>query len=498
MINALKVSIGGSISSFKTTSNSLISLSRDIKKVHFLPFDLLKASLETGRQFQLPLYHNSHTTPILSSLFFSLSLYPLSLYPPELIKGKQRTMKQQEAASVMKLFNDQLRLGSLLSNFLLIGLGFALGIFVSNYLMINVSFDSHVTQFSTSSSPPTELINVSITSPSVQETPSPPPPAPVALQPKKRVGLTDYLKPPETMHDLYEEELLWRASMAPRIDNFPYERIPKVAFMFLVRGPLPFAPLWEKFFKGNDGLYSIYVHTHPSFNETESPDSVFYNRRIPSKEVGWGQFNLIEAERRLLANALLDFSNQRFVLLSESCIPLFNFSTVYSYLINSTKTFVEVYDDPSGVGRGRYNQQMKPLVEIEQWRKGSQWFEMDRNLAIEIVSDRTYYQLFQWFCNGACYADEHYIPTFVNIRFPNTNANRNPTWVDWSGGGAHPTMYYRTDVTTEFLERLRSGTTCEYNGNTTNICHLFARKFYPDTLNRLLRFAPTIMGFNQE
>lgn len=56
-------------------------------------------------------------------------------------------------------------------------------------------------------------------------------------------------------------------------------------------------------------------------------------------EVTWGQPNMMEAERRLLANALLDFSNQvlffclslanalldfsnqRFVLLPESCIP---------------------------------------------------------------------------------------------------------------------------------------------------------------------------------
>ena len=38
------------------------------------------------------------------------------------------------------------------------------------------------------------------------------------------------------------------------------------------------------------------------------------------QEVGWGKVNMIEAERRLLANALLDTSNERFVLVSEACI----------------------------------------------------------------------------------------------------------------------------------------------------------------------------------
>jgi hypothetical protein len=51
-------------------------------------------------------------------------------------------------------------------------------------------------------------------------------------------------------------------------------------------------------------------------------------------------------------------------------------------------------------------------------------------------------------------------------------------------------------VTFDFLERLRFGSTCEYNGKTTNVCHLFARKFTPHALDRLLRFAPKLMQFN--
>jgi hypothetical protein len=38
--------------------------------------------------------------------------------------------------------------------------------------------------------------------------------------------------------------------------------------MFLTKGPVLLAPLWEKFFKGNEGLFSIYIHPNPSFDET--------------------------------------------------------------------------------------------------------------------------------------------------------------------------------------------------------------------------------------
>jgi len=214
------------------------------------------------------------------------------------------------------------------------------------------------------------------------------------------------------------------------------------------------------------------------------------------QEVKWGENSMIEAERRLLANALLDFSNHRFVLLSESCIPLFNFSTIYNYLMNSKKTFVEAYDLESAVGRGRYNNKMSPLIKLSQWRKGSQWFQIDRSLALHIVSDKLYFSMFKNYCNPPCYSDEHYLPTLVSIKFWRRNSNRTLTWVDWSKGGPHPSKFIRTDVTIDFLERLRFGSTCEYNGKTTNICHLFARKFTPHALDRLLRFAPKLMQFN--
>ncbi|XP_061355279.1 glycosyltransferase BC10-like [Gastrolobium bilobum] len=226
----------------------------------------------------------------------------------------------------------------------------------------------------------------------------------------------------------------------------------------------------------------------PSSNESATTASKL--------EVKWGENSMIEAERRLLANALLDFSNQRFVLLSESCIPLFNFSTIYTYLMNSTKTFVEAYDLPGDVGRGRYSPKMRPQVKLSQWRKGSQWFQIDRALAIGIVSDRQYFPVFKKYCNPEYYSDEHYLPTLVSIKYWKRNSNRTLTWVDWSRGGPHLSRYIRPHVTFDFLDKLRYGSSCEYNGQRTNVCHLFARKFTPHALDRLLRFAPKIMQFN--
>ncbi|XP_047333229.1 glycosyltransferase BC10-like [Impatiens glandulifera] len=375
------------------------------------------------------------------------------------------------------------------ANLLLFVSGLSIGFILTSYLNTNFSLDLHVTQLSLSTSPtPTTFSNPSNAGAGAVSCSS-------SSENKTHLGgLRDHLLD----HDMNDEELMWRASLTPKIKALPFKTVPKLAFLFLTRGPVWLSPLWEKFFKGYDGLYSIYVHSHPGYNQTDHQESgLFHGRRIPSKEVGWGKVNMIEAERRLLANALLDFSNKRFILLSETCIPLFNFSTIYSYFMNTTQNFVESYDLPGPVGRGRYSPNMGPTITIEQWRKGSQWFQMDRDLALEIISDEKFFPIFQNYCKGSCYADEHYMPTFVSSMFWVPNSNRTLTWVDWSRGGPHPSRFVRADVTVELLERLRKGRNCKYNEEDNNICFLFARKFMPNTLDRLLRFAPKIMGFNR-
>jgi hypothetical protein len=296
------------------------------------------------------------------------------------------------------------------------------------------------------------------------------------------------VSPQALLHGISDAELLWRASMVPMRPGMPVRRTPKVAFMFLTVGPLPLAPLWERFFKGHEDRYSIYVHALPSYEPTEQPSSVFFGRHILSREVKWGDITMNDAERRLLANALLDFENERFILLSESCAPLWNFTFTYDYLMNSRESFVGAFDDPGPVGRGRYDPGMAPEVTIEQWRKGAQWFEVNRELAVYIVSDVKYYEKFKRFCTGICYVDEHYIPTMMFVEFRDKISMRSVTAVDWSRGGWHPGSFGRDDAE-GFYQRVRNDRSCLYNGKPDNVCYLFARKFRPESLESLLRFA---------
>jgi hypothetical protein len=96
-----------------------------------------------------------------------------------------------------------------------------------------------------------------------------------------------WARPParSAWHNMSDEELLWAASFEPTRRRGRPSAPGKVAFMFLTRGPLPLAPLWERFFNGAGGreLFSVYVHTTPGYRLDFPPSSPFHRRQVPSK-----------------------------------------------------------------------------------------------------------------------------------------------------------------------------------------------------------------------
>ncbi|XP_008795296.2 glycosyltransferase BC10-like [Phoenix dactylifera] len=313
---------------------------------------------------------------------------------------------------------------------------------------------------------------------------------------KVTMNLKDFLEPCHLMHGMTDKELFWRASMVSKIKKYPFNRVPKVAFMFMTEGPLPFFPLWDRFFRGHQGLFTVYVHAYPGYTLKVPETSFFYDHQIPSEKTKRGSISLVDAQKRLLANALLDLSNERFVLLSESCIPVFNFQTIYNYLINSAYSFVQSNDENPIQGHGSYNSRMAPEIKHSQWREGTWWFEVKRSLAVNIVADNKYYSIFRKYCKITCYPDDSYIPTYLNMLDGILNANRTVTWADWSKRGHHPATYGSEDITEGLIQSIRNnGTICTYNSKPSSVCFLFAMKFSPDALEPLLNLASMVMKF---
>ncbi|KAL0668060.1 hypothetical protein Bca4012_030764 [Brassica carinata] len=298
---------------------------------------------------------------------------------------------------------------------------------------------------------------------------------------------------------------------------------PKIAFLFLARHDLPLDFLWDRFFKGGDERnFSIYVHSTPGFvfDEGTTRSHFFHNRQLKNSiQVVWGEASMIAAERLLLASALEEPSNQRFVLLSDSCVPLYDFGYIYTYLMSSPKSFVDSFLDTKDQ---RYTMKMFPVIPKEKWRKGSQWISLIRSHAEVIVNDDTVFPVFQKFCKRSlpldpsnkwlylkhrrhnCIPDEHYVQTLLTMRgLESEMERRTVTYTTWNllakkaeAKSWHPLtftsdnsgakeieeikkinhVYYETEYRTEW---------CRANSKPVP-CFLFARKFTRGAAMRLL------------
>jgi hypothetical protein len=91
---------------------------------------------------------------------------------------------------------------------------------------------------------------------------------------------------PANSDELFEAFLSARALAAEL--NPDRRSSPKVAFLFLTRGPLYHELLWQKFLQGHEDRYTIYVHASLEgfvYNETTSKAPVFFDRQIKSIKV---------------------------------------------------------------------------------------------------------------------------------------------------------------------------------------------------------------------
>ncbi|XP_059438739.1 glycosyltransferase BC10 [Corylus avellana] len=310
----------------------------------------------------------------------------------------------------------------------------------------------------------------------------------------------------------------------PRIYRHKFEGTPKIAFLFLARRRLPLDFLWDSFFEGADvATFSIYVHSAPGFvfDESTTRSLIFRGRELKNSiQVGWGESTMIAAEKLLLEAALEDPANQRFVLLSDSCVPLYNFSYIYNYVISSPRSFVDSFLDKK---EGRYNPKMSPIIPKRKWRKGSQWITLLRSHAEVIVDDEAILSVFKKFCKRRppldarkgklnlklqkqhnCIPDEHYVQTLLAMSdLEGELERRTLTYTQWNQSatkmenkGWHPFtfdfenagpkqikeiknvnhVYYETEFRTEWCR----------SSSTLVPCFLFARKFSPGAAFRLL------------
>lgn len=237
----------------------------------------------------------------------------------------------------------------------------------------------------------------------------------------------------------------------------PAEAQKKVALLFLTCGDLNHTQLWKSYLAPHLDKFNIYIHPKVPL---EDP---FFAKFTVSKRVQTSWHHHIKAEKILLTQAYENGDNYKFVLLSESCIPLVDAETFYHRLVSDEKSYF--YWTHGGWWNPNHPREITELP--PQYRKGNhQWFTLNRKHAECCVRDSLITNIIAKHPHDS----ESYPATvFAFYGCADEVVNFGFTYVDWSrpgGGGAHPyTFTHVNDVDTEVLR------------NARRAGHLIGRKF---------------------
>lgn len=270
-----------------------------------------------------------------------------------------------------------------------------------------------------------------------------------------------------------------------------YSPSSKIAFLFLSRGELPLEDVWRAFFEyqADPALYTIYVHTQPSFRFSNT--SLFHGKQIKNLiTTKWADSSVVEASKNLYQAALEDPQNEFFCLISESCIPLASFPVWRKHLFSQNLSIVNAC--PFGIENMEGDTRWRPSLDQagfkkEHWRKSAAGIALNRKHAMLVANDTA---LLKAFKSVPC-MDEHFVPSLLAYHGLDneTTCTDGFVKVHWESLiAAHPKSFSKMEITPALFDFMQTpvgdGRQRGFNMQCSGIeglCHFTGRKF-PSTV----------------
>jgi hypothetical protein len=198
----------------------------------------------------------------------------------------------------------------------------------------------------------------------------------------------------------------------------------KIALCFLTYENLSQPKLWYHYIKKNNQKLNIYIH-----NKNEFIDNKYGLHRYcihSSKKVAtqYAHKSIVQATLALFKQAFLNKKNDYFILLSDKCIPLYNFDFIYDKIHNINSNIICEFENKDV---DRYdNLTDKSFFSNQNFLKNSQWILLKRE-TVKFFIKKTFLHLYS---DNFYAVDEHYFGNICNkynIKF----SNQPITYVNW-------------------------------------------------------------------
>ncbi|KAL4515851.1 hypothetical protein Ndes2437A_g06570 [Nannochloris sp. 'desiccata'] len=217
-------------------------------------------------------------------------------------------------------------------------------------------------------------------------------------------------------------------------------------------------------------IFSVYIHAPPSFRGYDF-ESLWAGKLVRHRvKTSWGAHTLVEATRHLLWEAFRDPLNTRFLLLSESDIPLYDPLTLWQQLQSETKSRLDTCKHQE-TSPWRWDPRMETAnLRFHHWRKSPQWMTMTRDHVELVLADKEVYRKFERHCWSSwddkhgrwhrdCFSDEHYFATLLAAEGRDDEgvcAARGVSYTEWEGNSAHPKEFGPQVIDVELFRRARA------------------------------------------
>ena len=151
----------------------------------------------------------------------------------------------------------------------------------------------------------------------------------------------------------------------------------KLAFLMLIYDEIESEILWNNYFRNIDtSKYTFFIHY-----KYDKPLSFFESSKIDNPvSTDYADLSLVKAQNLLLREALKDQENQKFIFLSNSCIPLKPFNHAYRYLLNNDFCFFNAAKSEHIFERNR-GERLAEVFGRSNVKKASQWSVLTRPIA---------------------------------------------------------------------------------------------------------------------
>jgi hypothetical protein len=185
----------------------------------------------------------------------------------------------------------------------------------------------------------------------------------------------------------------------------------KICFCFLTYYGLERVDIWNNFFKDIDtNLYKVYIHSkYPNFliDKYLFPINIVQNRVETTNKTN---ISIVNATIRLLENAYNDNNNQElthYIFLSQSCMPIYDFNTIFKTVILFDKSVIGKKDNNKKERYFQLNDYLKQYISYKQFTKQQPNMVLIKDDVRKIITNN----FTNYFSNMIC-PDEHY---FINI-----------------------------------------------------------------------------------